>query len=46
MGNALRRDLLSSMPGCAVTELRSMVYFMSTAPKKAFRKISLKSCST
>ena len=23
-----------------------MVYFMSTAPKKAFRKISWKSCST
>ena len=39
LGNALRRILLSS-------RLRLMVYYMSTAPKKAFRKISWKSCST
>ncbi|MCS5881861.1 hypothetical protein LNP17_28180 [Klebsiella variicola subsp. variicola] len=42
LGNALRRILLSSMPGCAVTGgLRLMVYCTSTAPKKAFRKTSL-----
>lgn len=46
LGNALRRILLSSMPGCAVTEVEIDVYYMSTAPKKAFRKISWKSCST
>jgi DNA-directed RNA polymerase subunit alpha len=46
LGNALRRILLSSMPGCAVTEVEIDGVLMSTAPKKAFRKISLKSCST
>lgn len=47
LGNALRRILLSSMPGCAVTEVEiDGVLRPGTAPKKAFRKISLKSCST
>lgn len=42
LGNALRRILLSSMPGCAVTEVEIEAFFTSTAPKKVFRKISLR----
>ena len=44
LGNALRRILLSSMPGCAVTEVEIDAYSMSTARKKVCRKTSLKSC--
>ncbi|EAQ51584.1 DNA-directed RNA polymerase alpha subunit [Vibrio sp. MED222] len=43
LGNALRRILLSSMPGCAVTEVEIEVCYTNTALKKAFRKISWKS---
>ena len=60
LGNALRRILLSSMPGTAVTEVEIdgvqheyaffgavlMLYTMSTAPKMAYRKTSLRSFLT
>ncbi len=38
LGNALRRILLSSMPGCAVTEVEIDGVFMSTAAKEGVQE--------
>lgn len=42
LGNALRRILLSSMPGCAVTEVEIDGVLHEYSSKKAFRKIFLR----
>ena len=42
LGNALRRILLSSMPGCAVTEVEIDGVCTNIVVKKVFRKIFLK----
>lgn len=39
LGNALRRILLSSMPGCAVVEAGSTAYSTSTRRSKVCRKM-------
>lgn len=44
LGNALRRILLSSMPGCAVVEAEIDGVPTSTPRSKVYRKMSLKSC--
>jgi DNA-directed RNA polymerase subunit alpha len=38
LGNALRRILLSSMPGSAITEVRSRACCMNIPPWKACRR--------
>jgi len=45
LGNALRRVLLSSMPGSAITEVRSTAYSTSTPASKAFRRMWSTFCS-
>ena len=42
LGNALRRILLSSMPGCAVTEVEIDAYCTNIVVRKVFKKIFLK----
>ncbi len=42
LGNALRRILLSSMPGCAVTEVEIDGVCMNIVERKVFKKIFLK----
>ena len=44
LGNALRRILLSSMPGCAIVEAESLACCMSTVLLKVCRKTLSKSC--
>ena len=44
LGNALRRVLLSSIPGYAITEVEIDGVCTNTAPSKACRKTCLKSC--
>lgn len=38
LGNSLRRVLLSSLPGAAVTSIRLMEYFMNLIPYQASLK--------
>ena len=44
LGNALRRVLLSSIPGFAITEVEIDGVLMSTPRSKACRRTCLKSC--
>ena len=34
LGNSLRRIMLSSLPGAAVSQVRLMVYFTNSAPSR------------
>ncbi len=43
LGNSLRRVLLSSLPGVAVTASRSTVWCMSSPPSRACVRMSPKS---
>lgn len=45
-GNALRRILLSSMPGCAVTEVEIDGVLHEYSTKEGVQEDILKSCST
>ncbi len=45
IGNALRRVLLSSIPGAALPHFASTVFCTSSAPFPACRKTSPKLCS-
>ena len=44
LGNALRRVLLSSMPGCAIPKWKSTVSSTSIRPSREYRRTSPKSC--
>ena len=44
LGNALRRVLLSSIPGCAITRSRSTACCTNTPHLKACRKTSSRCC--
>ena len=44
LGNALRRVLLSSIPGFAITEVEIDGVLHSTPPSKVWKKMSLKFC--
>ena len=44
LGNALRRVLLSSIPGSAMSRSRSTMSFTNTPPWKACRRTSSRSC--
>ena len=44
LGNALRRILLSSMPGCAITEVEIDGVCMSTVQLRALKKMSSRYC--
>ena len=46
LGNALRRILLSSMPGCAVTEVEIDGVLHEYSSKEGGKKTFLKYCST
>ena len=43
LGNSLRRIMLSSLPGSAISRLRSMVYFMNSVLFRVLRKMSQRS---
>jgi len=45
LGNALRRVLLSSMPGSRLPKSRSTAYCTSIPPSMGYRRTSLISCS-
>jgi DNA-directed RNA polymerase subunit alpha len=44
LGNALRRVLLSSMPGSAITEVEIEACCTNTPPSRACRRMSSTSC--
>jgi len=44
LGNALRRVLLSSMPGAAITKWRSRACCTSTPASRVFKRTSSTSC--
>lgn len=39
LGNSLRRIMLSSLPGAAVSQVKSMAFYMSSVPSPELRKM-------
>ena len=43
LGNSLRRIMLSSLPGAAVSQVRLMVFYMSSVQSRVLKRMLLKS---
>ena len=43
LGNSLRRIMLSSLPGAAVSQVRLMVFYMSSAQSQVLKRMLLRS---